>query len=285
MRIAMCSMEMFDNREKDTVGSSRIRARWLIDYWNNLYDDEISTYKIGHKYDALIFQKVYWENMVENFKGIKVIDLCDPDWLEGRDVMRYVNACDYCTTSTEPLAEYIRKFVTIPVKCIPDRIYLPEHLPRGEHMGKAKKIVWFGYSQNAKHLYKTLEVLKDFGLELIVISDQTYVPPTGFDIINITNHKYAYPLVNEIIKECDLYLSPERTDERGKFKSNNKDLQCMALGVPVVRTPDDLERLVKPDERNKQMAKDLKEIEDKWDVKYSVMELKEILNEVDSKKV
>jgi hypothetical protein len=286
MIIGYSCMEQFDNRELNAVGSSRIRGRWLWENWKAEYpEDECERYVIGKKYDAMIFQKVYWKPMLKAYEGIKIIDLCDPDWLEGRDVMEYVSMCDYCTTSTEPLAEYIRKFVKTPVKCIPDRVELKEHTPRGEHIGRAKKIAWFGYSHNTHYLHQTLEALKEYALELHVISNQAFQSPVGIGFNNIVNHNYSYPNVHDLIKTCDLYLSPERMDAKGIYKSSNKELTAMALGVPVVRTQDDLERLLDADERNKQVTSDLQEVGEKWDIKYSVRELKGILSEIESKKV
>ena len=67
------SMEKHENRQPNSVGSSRIRARWLWKYWN-----ELEEFQIGKRYDFIIFQKSYWKRMLENFKGIKIFDLCDP---------------------------------------------------------------------------------------------------------------------------------------------------------------------------------------------------------------
>lgn len=277
-------MEQFDNREVNSVGSSRIRARWLWEEWNKVFPDDCAEqYVIGSKPDVMVFQKVYWDQMLDSFKGIKIFDICDPDWLDGRNVMESIGKCNACTTSTEPLAEFIRKFVNIPVICIPDRIKLSEHTPRGEHTGKAKKIVWFGYSHNQHYLHFCLEFLAEKGLELVVISNQPYVPPTGFEFVKITNYTYTYPQVHNYIKECDLYLAPETGDERGKFKSNNKALTAMALGIPVVRVPEDLDRLITAEARNEQVKKDLEEIKSKWLVEESVKQLKGLINDCNEK--
>lgn len=280
MEIGFITMEKMDNRERNSVGSSRIRGRWIWETWNKLYPKDIcEQFVIGRRYDVLVFQKVYWEDMLEKFDGLKVIDLCDPDWLEGRDVMRYVNACDICTTSGENLKEFIQKFTTTPVHCIPDRIKLDEHIPREPHKGKARKICWMGYSHNQHYIYPCLEFLAEKGLELTVISNQQYAPPKGFSFVKIVNYPYTYPQVHDRIKECDLYLVPETDDAKGHFKTNNKALTAMALGVPVVRVPDDLNRLMDEDVRNKQMEEDLKEIKENWLVEKSVNELRNLIDD------
>jgi hypothetical protein len=170
MNIGFITFEQMDNRVVNSIGSTRIRARWVWETWKDVYpDDEAGLFHIGGKYDVLIFQKVYWEQMLDAYKGVKIIDLCDPDWLEGRDVMRFVNKCDYCTTSTENLADYIRKFVSVPVVCVPDRVYPKEYSPRGKHEGKARKVVWFGYQQNQHYITPTLDILRDYNMELHVV--------------------------------------------------------------------------------------------------------------------
>ena len=287
MNIGWATMEAFDNRERGSVGSSMIRGRWILEQWHEMYpNEEVEEYVMGKKYDVLVFQKVYWDKMLDAFDGIKVIDICDPDWLEGKDVMKYIEQCDLCTTSTEQLAQYIRKFVSTKVVCVPDRVRLKEFPRRVKHEGRATKAVWFGYSQNHHYITQTLEVLAELGLKLIVISNQSFIPPSTLKLIEIENIKYSTPEVYEQISKCDFYISPERseTDEKGRFKSNNKDLISMSIGVPVVRSADNLDRLMNADERNKQMDRDWLEIQDKWDVKYSVDEFRSLINEISEQK-
>lgn len=278
--IGFITMEKVENRPPGSVGSARIRGQWLWDHWN-----EAEEYRVGHPYDVMIFQKAYWREMMINFKGIKIFDLCDPDWLEPRPVVESMEYCDAMVTSTEALAKYLRKFIfDKPVICIPDRINLDEHNPRGEHTGTAKKVVWFGYSHNIHYIQKTFEFLIENDLELVIISNVPYRPPTGYDRLKITNINYNYDHVHENIKACDFALLPE-TDEdlRGKFKSNNKTLTAWALGMPVAKDPDDLTRFLNPDERNKERALRLQEVKDNWDVKISVEEYKSLIQDLQNR--
>ena len=73
-------------------------------------------------------------------------------------------------------------------------------------------------------------------------------------------------------------------DEKARFKSNNKTLQCWALGMPVAKTADDLDRFVDPAERNKEAKVRLKEIKERWDVKISVDEMKALIEEIKIKR-
>lgn len=276
--IGICTMEKFDNRAVNTVGSSRIRARWLLPFW-----DEAEEYQIGKHYDTLIFQKVYWAKMMDVHEGVKILDICDPDWLENRPVFEFIDRVDAVVVPTEPLAEFIRKMrPNKTVWVIPDRVYMPEHYPRKEvHEGRAKKVVWFGYHSSFPYLLKTFDELVKRELEITVISDQAFSMPTGYPAMKVTNVPYSYPGIHKELIKHDMALLPVRDEDvRGKFKSNNKDLTCWALGLPVVKVPEDLDRFMTAEARNTEVATRQQEIKDKWDVSYSVEEYKRLVEEL-----
>lgn len=267
-------MEKFDNRVKDSVGSSRIRGRWLIKYWSDAEE-----YVIGKEYDVIIFQKVYWENMAKEFKGIKILDICDPDWLEGKPVLEYTDSMDAIVTSTKPLADYMKKFrLKSNIICIPDRVDLSEHNKKTKHEGRASKIVWFGFSQNIHYIYKTFPDIIKKNLELTVISDQPFNPPLQYQSLKVVNIPYSYPNVHREIIKSDMVLMPETTDDlRGGFKSNNKTLTAWALGMPVVKVPEDLDRFMDENERQKEADLRYKEVVEKWNVTQSVVEYRQLI--------
>ena len=271
------TMEKFDNRVKNTVGSSRIRARWLIDVW-----PEAEEFIIGKNYNVMVFQKVYWEKMKKTFDGIKILDLCDPDWLEGKPVLEFADMCDAVTTSTEALAEYIKLLrPKMLVKCVPDRIYLPEHKPRTKpHKGKIKSAVWFGYHHNTHYLTKTFDDLLRYQIKLTVISQQEYKAPMAYQSLEIENVPYAYPGIHTELTKHDILIMPKPIeDEKGRFKSNNKILTGWALGVPVVTNSAELDAMLEGEARQKEADEKLQVIKDKWDVKLSVQEMKDIIEE------
>lgn len=280
--IGILTMEKMDNRVLNSVGSSRIRARWLLNYW-----PEAEEYVIGKYYEIMIFQKVYWDSMMREFKGIKILDLCDPDWLEGKPVFQFVDLADAVTTSTEPLAEYIRKLrPKALVQCIPDRVYIPEHKPvKTKHEGVLKKVCWIGYSHNVHYIVSTFDELIRAGLTLTIISDKPYNPPLMYrDKLKIENVPWSYETIFKEIVKNDAVLLPEpKGDERAKYKSNNKVLQTWAQGMPVIMLPKDLDRFMDPKEREKESKKRLQEIKDKWDVRYSVDEYRELIKKIKQK--
>lgn len=277
--IGIMTMEQMLSRPLNSVGSSRIRVRWLLPYW-----EEAEEFNIGKKYDTVIFQKVYWANMMRAFEGVKILDLCDPDWLENRPVFEFVDMVDAVTTSTEELAIYVRKIRPGKlVRCIPDRVFLPEATPvKTEHSDSLRKVVWFGYSHNSHYLSITYDELVKRGIELIAISDRDFDPPMMYrGKLLITNIAYNYANINKEIIKYDAVLMPQYLgDERAKYKSNNKTLQAWSLGMPVIKVPEDFDKFSTKEAREQESISRRKEIEDKWDVKYSVDEYRKLIEEI-----
>lgn len=276
-------MEKMDNRLYNSVGSSRIRMRWLLPYW-----EEAEEYGIAKKYEVLIFQKVYWGAMMDAFQGIKILDLCDPDWLENKPVFEFVDKADAITTSTEELAKYVRKMrPNMLVKCIPDRVYLPEAIPiKQDHYDKLRSLVWFGYSHNSHYLQRTYDEIIKHNLELIIVADQPVDAPRIYrDKIRIHNIAYDYANINKELIKYDALLMPDPVgDERAKYKSNNKTLHGWSLGLPVIKVPEDIDRFASKESRIVEAKTKLQEIRDKWDVKLSVQDYRSLIEEIKKNK-
>lgn len=281
--IGIITMERMDSRDFNSVGSSRIRARWLLPYW-----DEAEEYIIGKKYDVMIFQKVYWASFKDNgnYKGVKILDICDPDWLEGKVVFEYIDWVDAVVTSTEALAEYIKKLrPNVLVRCIPDRIYLPEAVPiKDKHEVSLKKLVWFGYSHNHRYIFNTFEEIIKRGIELTVISETACdVPLTYRNRIRIKDVVYNYESINKEIIKADAVLMPEPVGtERAKYKSDNKTVQAWSLGMPVIKVPEDLDKFSTNWEREGESKRVRKLVENEYNVKKSVEEYKALIEEIKS---
>lgn len=283
--VALLPWEKMDNRKFNSVGSSRIRMRWLLPYWK-----EAEEYIIGKKYEVMIFQKVYWKEMMTSFEGIKILDLCDPDWLEGKPVFEFVDLADAVTTSTPALAAYIKKLRPDKkhVLCIPDRVYMPEAVPVKSNYGdKLQKVVWFGYAHNARYLQSTFNELITRGLELICVSEaEIDIPYMYRSHLKVQNIPFNYASLNRELIKADAVLLPDpaEMDERGKYKSNNKVLQAWSLGLPVIRLPEDLDAFSSAAAREEEGKKRRKEVEELWDCKISVTEYQNLIEEIRKEK-
>jgi hypothetical protein len=274
MKIAMLSMEDYENRKFDTVGSSRIRCRWVEKYCK-----DIVPFKNGGEYDAVIYQKAYWKEHMDAFQGIKIFDICDPDWMDGRPIVEVIEKMDAITCPTQALADYLKQLTDKPVLVIPDRVDPEDHYPQKEvHIGRAKTVVWFGYSQNQVVLDQTLNILKKMDLKLVVISERPY---RDADV----NVKFDYPTLYQEMTKHDIVLLPSYTkDIRFTFKSNNKTLQAWAVKMPVAREIPDLERFMDANERQKEAELRYNEVLTKWHAKQSGPEYIELIKQIAAKK-
>lgn len=276
-KVGWITMEKADNRRAGSVGSSRIRARWVWKYW-----DQAEEWQIGRRYDAVIFQKVFWDQMLENYDGVKILDMCDPLWLEGRDVFKYVHQVDAVVTATQPLADYISKLAPKKkVLCIPDRMDLEYYSsPKMEQSEKLRKLVWFGYSANFSYIERALRELAKRKLCLTMISESQIVVGNACRGLTAFWRKYDQKTLNDELKHHDAVLLPSNRgaiDDRGKYKSNNKELTAWALNMPVIGTPDDLDRLETKTAREEEVLKNMKKLEDKYDVRTSAEEYDELV--------
>ncbi len=272
MKIGILKFEQF--RGQKNLGSSKIRGQWLIDRW-----DDAEEFVQGQKYDAVIYQKAYFVDHAKLFKGIKIFDLCDPDFMHwGYKTKEMLDACDAVTTSTEALAESMRAFTDKPVVCIPDRINLDEITTKKYHKGDAKWVVWFGYSTNFDMLKPVVAILKHLKLNLMVISDGGFSLGMGNDKIELKNYPFNWQTAYDDIMEGDIVINPQSTKGRWKYKSNNKTLLSWALGMPVAENVNDLKKFIGEEERRREQVAKYKELREKWDVKYSVEEYKKLIN-------
>lgn len=257
--------------QKKNTGSSRIRATWLIKYW-----EEAEKFQQGKLYDIIIFQKAYFKEMAKEFNGIKILDICDPDWLDGMEVVSFCKYVDSITVPTEALKLELENMTDKPVFIVKDRIDL-ETIPDPKvHIGRAKKCVWFGYSHNSDVLDPTLMKIRSLGLELMVISDGNYTSGE----CKVENIKWDVETVNSEIQKADFVLLPKRLSGKGKYKSENKIVQSWALGMPVAESPEDMERFMNEEERIKEAEEKRKFVFENYDVKDSVKEMKVVIESI-----
>jgi hypothetical protein len=274
MKIGILTFEQ--HLGKKDIGSSRIRAKWLVNNWS-----EAELFVQGQKYDVVIYQKAYFVEHAKLFKGIKIFDLCDPDFLHwGYRTKEMIDECDAVTTSTEALAEALRAFTDKPVVCIPDRIDLAEIKPinRKNHIGEAKWVVWYGYSSNYEMLKPVIHFLKKLNLSLICISDKAFSIGSMIDKIEVRNYPHNWNTVYKDIIDGDIVVNPQSNKGRWKYKSNNKTIMAWALGMPVATNVEELKKFISEDERKKEQVIRDKELKEKWDIKYSVDEYKQLID-------
>jgi hypothetical protein len=220
--------------------------------------------------------------MARNFKGIKIFDICDPDWLDTRPVFEMISLCDAVTTSTQILSDFITKLTGKPVAYIPDRVDLGIIKEvKKDHKGIAKKVVWFGYSHNLKYIERTFDYLASKGLFLTYLSDESLILPNDKGLQS-RFIKYRQELINQEVVKHDFVIMPETVDLDGRlrYKSNNKTIQSWAWGMPVAFTPTDIDRFLNPVEREKESVIRLKEVWERWDIRFSVDQYRILIDDL-----
>ena len=213
---------------KKGIGSSRIRGEWLVNNW-----DDAELFVQGQHYEVVIYQKAYWVEHAKSFKGIKIFDFCDSDFLHwGYRTKEMLEEVDAVTTSTELLAEALRAFTNKPVICIPDRIDINEITKHKYHKGDAHWVAWFGYSSNFDMLRPVTHFLKKNNLNLIVISNSGFTLPINAGGVQLRNLPHNWDTIYDDLLEADIVVNPQSSRGKWKYKSNNKTILAQALGLP-----------------------------------------------------
>jgi len=266
---------------KRDLASSRIRGRWIIKYWPG-----VEEYVSGRKYKFLIYQKAYLVEMAKMFDGIKIFDICDPDWVNQELVIEMIEVCDAVTCSSPALQEYLSRITKKPVYYIPDRIDM-EYVGRRKkiHRGQAREVVWFGYSHNSHTLKSAVYALKRYKLGLSIITENMKTITaysSSPDERRIPERWTKWDLntfCDEVLKS-DICIMPGSLRANDRFKSNNKTTLAWALGLPVATDADDLKRFLDPKVRQEEADKRYKEVRELYDVKTSIKEMQKIIEDI-----
>lgn len=262
--------------KSNSVGSTFIRIEQMLKYW-----PEFDLYKYGENPECIIFQKVYSSEDYQyprHFKGKKILDICDPDWTDGVNIVDSCHAVDAVTCSTQPLADFVSQF-TKKVVVIPDRFDLaviPEPI---KHTGKAKSVVWFGYSHNAEALRPAIKLIEQLGLKLTIISNDDPIYQWG--VVNAKEYytfiKYKEETIYEELQKCDFAILPDGVRPQDKFKSNNRTIKASLTGLPVAKTPEEVEFFMDGKNRQDWVDECLPTIRDEYDIKKSIEQFKELI--------
>lgn len=281
----MFDMSMYHG--KKNVGSVKIRVDNLIKYW-----PEAERYKYGEKPDAMIFQKVY---VTQDYRfpiyypGIKILDICDPDWLEGVMIKETVDAVDAIVVPTQPLADFIKQLSDKPVRVIKDRFDLSEFPKPKKHTGPVKRVVWFGYAHNAELLKSALPLLEREEIELLVISDKDPMAWQWASHISSKaeayRSKYIYKGYNpetiyKLIQQGDVCILPKGYRPQDVFKSENKTIIANLCGLPVATHDGELADLQDPVHRAEVAKRDYDKAVKDYDCRISVQEYKDLIGEL-----
>lgn len=268
------SKKHFRNIKK--CGSSIWRGLW---YWNNWPQAE--EYIEGKKYDVVIFQKVWHEELYESLAQrkdvIKILDLCDPEHIMGNwPIMRIASLVDGIVTSSQGLKDGLEQLgVQCPVVWIDDRVDTKffQFRKRKEHTGQLKQAVWFGYRGHGENaLQPVLPYLMMNQIKLTTISDTPLIFPSYE--YNMNNKEFNWEQLPFDLLEADIMLNPAILSPLAKYKSDNKSYLAWAFGLPVVKTNDDLKQYMDGEAREKESKRVYNLIDSELTVQKSIEEYK-----------
>jgi hypothetical protein len=268
---------------KRSVGSTRLRVHNLIKYW-----PEAAIYKYGENPDVMIFQKVYTTQdykFHKHFEGIKILDICDPDWLDGMPIKETIDVVDGITCPTEALADFMRQLTDKPIKIIPDRHDPQGLLERRIHSGIATRAIWFGYKQNAELLKFAIPSLERLNLSLMIVSNDDPQAWRWAMEPELYRSSYFYTKYDEDeimnqLREADICILPPGNRPIDRFKSNNKTTKAWLAGTPVAVDGEQLRNLVNPEVRNAEAEAQYKTAKLEYNCKKSIEDLKEFIEQL-----
>lgn len=278
MTVRYFTFEQYHN--KSNVGSTRLQVHQVINHW-----PEAGLYKYGEQPDAMIFQKVYMQpdwKFMEHFKGIKLLYMCDPDWLDGVEVKRTIDAVDGVVCPTETMAEFLSQLTDKPIKVIPDRHELGQFPRQAKHEGPIKSVVWFGYKHNAVALKWAMNFLVRNNIKLTVISNEDPRAWEWAEDDQAAKGLYSFELfdhevLNERLARHDAALLPVASRPVDRFKSNNRTVIAWLSGLPVITDAETYELFSDSVARKAEANKNLAIARRDFDVKLTVEELKSFI--------
>lgn len=265
------------------AGSTNIRVNQLIKYW-----PESELYMYGEKPDVLIFQKVYISEdykFPKHFPGIKILDICDPDWLDGYNVVETCQAMDAVVCPTQKLADYLKQF-SKKVVVIADRFDLEVIPAPRKHLDKAKTVVWFGYSHNADTLRPAIPLIEELGLDLLIVSDDDPIANRWSTRASeyYTFKKYNDDTIYQDLQTADFAVLPDGLRPQDVFKSNNKTIKANLAGLPVAKTPEEVNLYMDAKQRQKWIVENYGTIRDEYDVRQSVKAYQQLIQQINEAK-
>lgn len=274
-KIGIITYNQWHNKQ---AGSSKIRAVNLTRYW-----PEAELFKCGRKYDTVIYQKVYWIDHAKRFKGIKILDICDPDWLSHEPVAEMMQHVDGVTCPTEEMAQFMRQFGK-PVRVIKDRHDISEFKENKQSRKECKTAVWFGYSHNFQTMKNIGCHLERLGLTLKVISNSYIELDEGCKEKFVKYANDDQTKNNWEMLEADLAILPKSVKLQDRFKSDNRKSTCWLIGLPVAETLVELEALMDYKHRTQEGIEKRKYARIEYNVEKSVDEMKQFISELKEKK-
>lgn len=285
---------------KQIAAGTRIRVLNIVKHLENCtvsynYEDLKSCNVVIFQARWLAADAKLAKDLKEN--GVKLMfDTTDPHWSTEFDstgkrrgafdsILKHINVMLF---PTEELKKSFLKYRQDKrVVLIPDNIDLSKHNKTKKHEKKDKYIIcWYGCRSNVCQIDLAREDLeklgKEFNLKFIAVYDNQYGikinPPKN---VEYEEREWTDEATIRAILESDIVINPRYNDWK-RYKSNNKTIKALALGVPCVERnfyTEIKKYLLSADLRNKEGARG-KEIAKEYCSKKIAKKLSDLCSEL-----
>ena len=290
---------------KQIAAGTRIRVLNIVKH--------IKNYVVSYDYedlkdcDVVIFQArwlVTDAKLAKDLKeqGIKIMfDTTDPHWSmdfdpTGKRKGAFDGILKHVSIMLFPTEELKKSFLEYRkdkrVEIIPDCIDLEKHDRIKKHENKDQYIIcWYGCRSNVCQIdlaRNDLERLgKEFNLKLIAVYDNQYGiridPPKN---IEYEEREWTDEVTIETILESDVVINPRYYNWK-KYKSHNKTIKALALGVPCVEKNfyEEIKKYLLSVELRNKKGKEGKKIASQYCSKKIAKQISDLCGELVSKKI
>ena len=251
-------LQRFETQEP-FCASDRIRGEWIIKN-----SDNMELFDPTHDYEVVIFHIAC--KAIAKYGKIKILNICDKVWEYNiEDFKELIQPIHAIIVPTHQLKNDLSIITDKPIYVITDGHDFSHYSTRIKniHQDRAKEVVWFGYSENARPLEPFVNYIKSLGLKLKVICQHQNTSPLQHADVFVKWNVKTY--IQEISKS-DFAILPLNQS----YKSNNKDITALLCGIPVAKSKDDISRFMEPQERQMELHNRKKDL-----VKYNVRERSE----------
>jgi GT2 family glycosyltransferase len=146
-----------------------------------------------------------------------------------------LSLCDRATTTTEPLAQWLRTLSDTPVHVVPNAVPMARLRERKPRLSGRLRIGWAGgisHAGDLEILRPAMEAIGDDAVSWVFMGMAPADPPCRFQLHPGTSpHQYLDAMLS---LDLDLALAPLENNTFNRCKSNLRLLESACIGVPVI---------------------------------------------------
>jgi hypothetical protein len=217
--------------------------------------------------DINVISKIRGNDFARLTKGKVIWDVCepffDPTGMDRDRAIEISRQVDAITTINIHLKNYIEEHlrelnIDIPVFVVEDPYWYPARKPTFLSNSTQLNLVWYGNSGNMRYgrwyeevfepldrrrneVYDALGHEVDINLTFMTDFSMKHGSlPIGYNKvknINITGTNWTRDAQEQLVARSDISIFTMRTDEFVRYKSNNKLLDSIMCGTPVISSP------------------------------------------------